>query len=160
MSDPFAPEGVVFTPVSRELIKVRSIALLITYMILLSGSVATGFLFSYWIFIATGIFFFLATWQIWLVRRQVRALGWAEGKEEFMIRKGIMFRSLTLVPYGRIQYVDVKEGPIARHYGITTITLHTASPETSATLDGVPAKEASRLRDLLAERGSAELAGL
>ena len=77
-----------------------------------------------------------------------------------MIRRGVFSRSLTLVPYGRIQYVDIYQGPVLRLLGISTIKLSTASAQTDATLSGVPVADAARLRDVLAERGSAELMGL
>ena len=56
--------------------------------------------------------------------------------------------------------MELSEGPIARHYGIAELKIHTASASTDATLNGVPVAEAARLRDMLAERGTAELAGL
>lgn len=160
MTDPLEPAGVAFTSVSPSLVTVRVIAVLIWTVVpaLVCGVVAV--LVTPWVWTGAGVMVALAAWLLWLVPRQVRAIGFAETQDEFLIRRGIMFRSLTVVPYGRIQYVDVAEGPIARRFGIASITLHTASAETSASLDGLPAGEAARLRDLLAERGSAELAGL
>ena len=101
-----------------------------------------------------------ALWCAWLVPAQVRALRYALADTDFVIRRGVMNRSLTLVPYGRIQYVDIAQGPVQRLLGISTIKLSTASAHTDATLGGVPVADAARLRDVLAERGSAELMGL
>ena len=94
------------------------------------------------------------------VPAQVRALRYALAETDFVIRRGVINRSLTLVPYGRIQYVDIKQGPVLRFMGIATIKLSTASAHTDATLSGVPVADAVGLRDVLAERGSAELMGL
>lgn len=160
MADPMSPEGVVFTPVSLGLAKVRVIAALVWTGLPAIGLIVAAILVHPVFWIIGGAAGALCLWLLWLLPRQVRAMAWAEGESDFMIRKGIMFRSLTLIPYGRIQYVDVNEGPIARRFGITSISLHTASAETSGSLDGVPSAEAVRLRDLLAQRGSAELAGL
>ena len=102
----------------------------------------------------------MMVWSLAIIHRQVRAMAFGTGDDDFLIRKGIMFRRLTLIPYGRIQYVELSEGPIARHYGIAELKIHTASASTDATLNGVPVAEAARLRDMLAERGTAELAGL
>ena len=60
----------------------------------------------------------------------------------------------------QIQYVDIYQGPVLRFMGIATIKLSTASAHTDAKLEGVPVDEAARLRDVLAQRGSAELMGL
>lgn len=59
---------------------------------------------------------------------------------------------MTLVPYGRLQYVDVEAGPLERRLGIATLTIHTASPATAAVLPGLPTAEAARLRGVLTER--------
>ena len=96
----------------------------------------------------------------WLVPRQVGAMAYAERADDLLVRRGIMFRSLVVVPYGRMQYVDVTAGPLARRFGIATVQLHTASPATSAAIDGLPPHEAARLRDRMASRGEARLAGL
>ncbi|MFL0431123.1 PH domain-containing protein [Kocuria palustris] len=56
-----------------------------------------------------------------------------------------------------MQYVDVSSGPILRMFGLSSITLHTASAETDAELPGITAEEARRLRERLTERGEARL---
>ncbi len=160
MSDWMAPQGIDFHPVSSDLAKVRVFAQLLWGLPLLVVFVLLAVAVDPLFWIPVGAVFLFLLWIIWITVRQVRAMGFTEGPDEFYVRRGIMFRSMTAIPYGRIQYVDIAEGPIARHYGIASITLHTASVETSASLDGVPVAEAVRLRDLLAQRGNAELAGL
>lgn len=159
-SDPMAPSDITFLPVSLSLIRVRVISALISYMPLIIGAIVCAFLVSKWFWIAVLALLGLSAWTLWLISRQVKAMGYALAQDEFLIRKGVMFRRLTLIPFGRIQYVEVSEGPIARAFGIAEIKLHTASAETSGTLNGVPSIEAARLRDMLSERGAAELAGL
>jgi len=102
----------------------------------------------------------LMAWLLWLVPRQARALMYAEREDDLLIRRGIMFRSLVVVPYGRMQFVDVKAGPIDRAFGIAGVQLHTASPSSDASIAGLPPAEAARLRERLASRGEARLAGL
>lgn len=92
--------------------------------------------------------------------RQARAIGYAEREDDLLIRRGIMFHRATVVPYGRLQFVDVDSGPIDRMFGMATVKLHTASAATDATIPGLPRAEADRLRDSLAGLGRANLAGL
>lgn len=92
--------------------------------------------------------------------RQARAIGYAEREDDLLIRRGIMFRKATVVPYGRLQFVDVDAGPIDRMFGLATVKLHTASAATDATIPGLPRAEADRLRDSLAGLGQTNLAGL
>ena len=87
----------------------------------------------------------------------MRSYGYREDADDFMVRKGLLVRTLVVVPYGRMQYVDVSSGPILRMFGLSSITLHTASAETDAELPGITAEEARRLRERLTERGEARL---
>ncbi|MBT2515761.1 PH domain-containing protein [Arthrobacter sp. ISL-30] len=102
----------------------------------------------------------LALWRLVLIPRQVRAIGYAERDDDLLIRRGIFFQRTMVVPYGRMQYVDVSVGPVERGLGLCTLKLHTASAGTNAQLPGLPAAEGARLREQLSARGEARLAGL
>ncbi|WP_142065026.1 PH domain-containing protein [Pseudarthrobacter sp. B4EP4b] len=102
----------------------------------------------------------LALWRLVLIPRQVRAIGYAERDDDLLIRTGIFFQRTMAVPYGRMQYVDIGVGPVERGLGLCTLKLHTASPGTRAHIPGLPAAEGARLREQLAARGEARLAGL
>ena len=95
-----------------------------------------------------------------VVDRQVRAWGYAEREDDLLVRRGVLVRRLTVVPYGRMQFVDVTAGPLARRYGLATVTLHTAAAATDASVPGLRAEEAVRLRDRLAALGEARQAGV
>jgi membrane protein YdbS with pleckstrin-like domain len=96
----------------------------------------------------------------WLVRRRVRAWGFAEREEDLLVRRGVMFKRLSVVPYGRMQFVDVTAGPFERAFGLATVQLHTAAAASDARIPGLPAAEANRLRDQLATLGESHAAGL
>jgi membrane protein YdbS with pleckstrin-like domain len=102
----------------------------------------------------------LALWRLVLIPRQVRAIGYAERDDDLLVRTGIFFQRTMAVPYGRMQYVDIGVGPVERGLGLCTLKLHTAAPGTNAKIPGLPAAEGARLRDQLAARGEARLAGL
>src|SRR6476659_599674 len=48
--------------------------------------------------------------------RNARRWGYAERDEDLYIRHGVMFRTLVVVPYGRMQYVDVHAGPFEQPF--------------------------------------------
>ncbi|MEC5191192.1 MULTISPECIES: PH domain-containing protein [unclassified Arthrobacter] len=102
----------------------------------------------------------LALWRLLLIPRQVRAIGYAEREDDLLIRRGIFFQRILVVPYGRMQYVDIGAGPVERSLGLCTLKLHTASAGTNALIPGLPAAEGARLREQLSARGEARLAGL
>ena len=156
----FAPEAVAWTAASRRLIPARLISLGVVLIPLLAAAVVGAVLLSPVLWWFVGGISALALWSAWITVRIVLAHGWAERDDDLLIKRGRMWRSVTVVPYGRMQYVEVTAGPLARAFGIATVQLHTASPGTDASLAGVPADDAARLRDRLTSRGEARLAGL
>jgi membrane protein YdbS with pleckstrin-like domain len=158
---PFEPPGVVWQPVSPRLATARLVTAAIVLAVpFVGGVVAAVVSGAGWLWALPALVVALGAWCAVLIPRQVRAIGYAERADDLLIRKGIVFRSMVVVPYGRMQYVDVQAGPLARAVGIAQVQLHTASPGTDAAIDGLPPEEAARLRDGLASRGEARLAGL
>jgi membrane protein YdbS with pleckstrin-like domain len=94
------------------------------------------------------------------VRRRYEAWGYLEREDDLLVRRGVLVRRTSVVPYGRMQYVDVTAGPLARRLGLATVTLHTAAAATDASVPGLLAAEAHRLRDRLAALGEARQAGV
>ena len=94
------------------------------------------------------------------VTRSWRSWGYVEREDDLYITHGIMSRSLIAVPYGRMQLVEVESGPLERAFGLATVSLKTASPETGARIPGLAPEEATRLRDRLTELGEAHASGL
>lgn len=99
-------------------------------------------------------------WGWWLIGRRVRSYAYSERADDLLVSSGILFRRLVIVPYGRMQLVDVKAGPIDRALGVTTVQLHTAAATTDATIPGLEPEVAADLRDRLARRGESRSAGL
>ncbi|WP_298461818.1 PH domain-containing protein [uncultured Cellulomonas sp.] len=158
---PFEPDGVDWQPVSPRLATARLATTAIVLGVpLLAAAVTAVLTGATWVWAFPAAIAVLGLWIAVLVPRQVRAIGYAERADDLLIRKGIVFRSMVVVPYGRMQYVDVQAGPLGRAFGIAQVQLHTASPGTDAAIDGLPPQEAARLRDQLASRGEARLAGL
>ena len=147
-------------PVSPMLTRVRLITLAVVLVPLVIACVAAGLLLTRWVLLGALGLLLGGAWVAWLVSRQVSAISWVELDEEIVIRKGRMFRSLVSVPYGRLQYVDIQSGPLARAHGIASCEIHTASPESGGSLPGLPVAEAEALRSRLAARGEAQRAGL
>jgi uncharacterized protein len=94
------------------------------------------------------------------VRRRVRAWAYAEREDDLLVRRGVLFSRLSVVPYGRMQFIDVTAGPIERSFGLATVRLHTAAAASDARIPGLSRDEAARLRDRLAELGEAQAAGV
>jgi uncharacterized protein len=94
------------------------------------------------------------------LRRRVSAWGYAERDDDLLVRRGVLFRRLSIIPYGRMQFVDVTAGPFERLFGLATVRMHTAAAASDARIPGLTADEAARRRDQLTVLGEAQAAGL
>ncbi|MGA9774808.1 MAG: PH domain-containing protein [Candidatus Dormiibacterota bacterium] len=94
------------------------------------------------------------------VRRRYRSWGYLERQEDLLVRRGVMFQRLSVVPYGRMQTVEVTAGPLERSFGLATVQLHTASAATDARIPGLERLVAAQLRDRLVRLGEASAEGL
>jgi membrane protein YdbS with pleckstrin-like domain len=99
-------------------------------------------------------------WWWWISGRRWRAWGYAERDNDLVIKRGVMTRHLTIVPYGRMQFVDTKQGPLERLLGVSTVVLNTAAAATDARIPMVDDQEAQRLREQLTRLGVANATGL
>ncbi len=99
---------------------------------------------------------------LWLraLRGRCRAWGYAERDTDLVVRRGVLLRRVSVVPYGRMQFIDVTAGPVERSFGLATVQLHTAAAASDARIPGLEAAEATRLRDSLARGGQTQAAGL
>ncbi|MFF2215114.1 PH domain-containing protein [Streptomyces antibioticus] len=99
-------------------------------------------------------------WGWVLLGRNWRSWRYAERADDLLISRGVLWREETVVPYGRMQLVEVTSGPVERHFGLASVQLHTAAAATDATVPGLDPAEAERLRDRLTALGEARSAGL
>jgi membrane protein YdbS with pleckstrin-like domain len=107
-----------------------------------------------------GIVLALGVVAEWIARRRVRAWRYVEREEDLLVQRGLLFSRLSVVPYGRMQFIDVTAGPFERAFGLATVRMHTAAAASDARIPGLSGAEAARLRDRLAELGEAQAAGL
>lgn len=92
----------------------------------------------------------LILWGLWSPGRRYRSWAYNVQEEELHIQHGLWTKVRTIVPFGRVQHIDVSQGPIERQFGIGRIILHTAGTRGSAVaLPGLAFQEAGRLRDLI-----------
>ncbi|WP_205857615.1 PH domain-containing protein, partial [Phytoactinopolyspora endophytica] len=122
MEQLFAPPDENWQQVSAKLITVRYIVLAIGLGVSVPAlAVGLWFLWGGWgVALAVVAGLLGVGWGRWLIPRIWRAWGYAERQEDLLVTRGVMFRKLTVVPYGRMQFVDVDSGPLDRKFGLAT----------------------------------------
>lgn len=109
-------------------------------------------------FLWAGLVFVLGLAELALhPRAAYRAWSYTVGEEEVRLRRGVWWRSESVVPVSRIQHVDTQQGPIERAFGLATLVLFTAgSVGARLEVPGLAAERAEALRDRLAALGGRE----
>jgi uncharacterized protein len=155
------PNTVAWRPVSPKLITVELIARLSASAVMIIGLLVGYLLVRHWGWLAgIGLVVLMTVWRVWVTVRAVRAWGYAERDNDLLVRHGLLVRRLSIVPYARMQYVDVTAGPLERAFGLATVQLHTAAAASDARVPGLPPDEAARLRDRLTALGEDRAEGL
>jgi membrane protein YdbS with pleckstrin-like domain len=163
VDDAFRPPGEEWQRVSPLLARAYRITLVFWSLVI---ALVLGGLFLVpgmpgWIPTAGLVVVLVVLVWVWIViGRRVRSWGYAERSEDLLVTSGILFRRLVVVPYGRMQLVDLRAGPLDRALGITTVQLHTAAATTDASIPGLLPDVAAALRDRLARLGEQRSAGL
>ena len=87
------------------------------------------------IFIKPGI-----RWQTW--RYDV-------SEQEIDLLRGVFIKTRTLIPMVRVQHVDTEQGPLSRHFGLSTVTISTAAG--THEIPALADETAGLLRDRISE---------
>ena len=82
--------------------------------------------------------------------RIYRRWGYDMGDEQLRVLRGFLWRTDTIVPFNRIQHIDVAQGPLQRLFGLSTLIVHTAGTHNSiVTLPGLATADAENMRETI-----------
>ena len=147
--DPRDQEGDALTPLHPNYVKAVRIGTLIFALPL----VVAALLLELADLLPRGAFLvpvlLLALWLIVRVPlRRYQARGYQMGADRLRVVRGLFFRSDTVVPFGRVQLIDVHLGPVERAYGLGTLVVHTAgNHNASVKLPGLGHGDALAMRE-------------
>lgn len=120
-----------------------------TALLAIGDTVADSLLLQWPYGIATGIALFIYLVAIvGLPGRRWRRWGYHMGADAIRIASGWLVRRETIVPFVRVQHIDVSRGPLERAFGVARLTLHTAgSYNSTVALPGLALADAERIRE-------------
>ena len=82
--------------------------------------------------------------------RQHARWGYAMGPDSLRVARGYLFHTDTVVPFVRVQHIDVGQGPFERMCGVSHLVVHTAGTHNSiVTLPGLAPDDAAVMRDTI-----------
>ena len=162
MDDLFSPPRERWLRLSPRYAELKRRMVLISWGIFAAIVLTPLIIFTPW-WIPALVAVVLVGWIGWRYRRQGRlanSWGYAERDDDLYVTHGLWFKNLTIVPYGRMQVVEVSSGPLMRQFGLASVQLVTASAGTNAHIPGLTAEDAAALRDRLTARAEHRESGL
>lgn len=103
----------------------------------------------------------LVPWAVLLLLRVVLEVmgfgikGYAIRTQDVSYKTGLLFFSMTTVPFNRIQHCEMAQGPIARLFDLAAVKIYTAGGSSSdITVSGLSKERAQRLRDYVTRLSS------
>ena len=70
---------------------------------------------------------------------------------DLYLRRGVLFRTTSIVPHARIQHVDTRHGPLDRWLGLAEVVVYTAGTRGAVvSIPALGAEDAEDVRDRLA----------
>lgn len=98
----------------------------------------------------------IAFWAVWVIVLAVLLAwppialpkrGYVLRDKDLLFKKGVIWRSVTAVPFNRIQHVETSNDPLDRKFGLATLQLFTAGGTGGdLKIDGLAADTAEQLR--------------
>ena len=88
--------------------------------------------------------------RFWLIGLNFKRQAYALREFDLLYRKGVIFRHLLAIPFNRVQHCEIKQGPIARAFGLSTLEIYTAGGQSSdLAIPGLPADTAAQLKNFI-----------
>lgn len=113
-----------------------------------------------WPLIPAGVIIVITLLTLLILPRQARAIGYMLRADDIVFRKGILWQRMIAVPYGRMQLVDITQGPLDRAFGVSQLKMVTAAATTGVQIPGLTQAAAEALRDTLIEVAETRRTGL
>jgi len=92
----------------------------------------------------------------WTPGARYRHWSYELADEALELRHGILDRVHSAIPYWRVQYIDVQQGPIERALGLSRLVVHTAAASSDAQIPGIASERAEALRQVLLARAGTD----
>ena len=133
--------------------------------------VATGLLFSFLFFgwlmfylfnrlpetwpawAALGLWAVLFSLSLYLSWKRWAVAGYALREHDIIHKHGVFFRTVTTIPFNRMQHCEISRGPVENAFGLATLRVFTAGGSSSdLSIEGLPVEEAQRVKEFITQK--------
>jgi uncharacterized protein len=149
-------EKLTYQPLAPAWLKTSYISIVIFFFILLvpvmvlsltKGGKYTG------LYLIPLVWLLWLLFSLWLTKMDYQYRGYSLREKDILYRKGVLFKSMTAIPFNRVQHVEIKQGPIARYFGLHTLAVYTAGGESSdLSIPGLEGDMAQQLKTFIIQK--------
>ncbi len=148
-------EDVDFQKLEKDYLWLRVTFISILFLIVACSSLIIGVSsnLDWWqpLIIVTVIFslIYMVEWKGFKIK------GYAIRQYDVSFKSGLLFFSMTSVPFNRVQHTEVSQSPLARLFDLGEVKVFTAGGASSdITISGLKVEEAHRLKDHITKLSS------
>ena len=79
-----------------------------------------------------------------------RVKKYAIRRRDIIYHSGLIFQNTTIIPFNRVQHVELKSGPIDRMFGLSRLKVYTAGgSQSDLIIPGLNANTAAKLKEMI-----------
>ena len=147
-------EEIAYTNLHKNYVKIVRMNALIGILFGIAVSVAIFFVFEefekYYFIIGFSLLMLLISLFPLLTYKKKK---YAFRQHDVLYKKGLIFKTVNIIPYIRLQHVVIKQGWYAKKLGLATLELHTAANDrVDVSIPGLTLEDAERWKSFLLNR--------
>lgn len=105
----------------------------------------------------TVLWLLIIAFSYWVNWKGFYIQGYALREKDIHYKRGLLFHSLTSIPFNRVQHCEIKQGPIARRFGLSTLEIFTAGGQSSdLRIPGIDPHRAQQIKEFIINKTSIE----
>jgi|TARA_B110000977_G_scaffold43836_1_gene59504 hypothetical protein len=106
--------------------------------------------YSVWLYVMLSVIFMVI---LFLKIIGFKKRKYAVREKDISYKKGVFFRSLTTVPFNRIQHIEIDQGPVARYFGLVALSVFTAGDSSDdLKVSGLLKKDAVQIKEFISTK--------
>lgn len=150
-------QSIAFEPVQKSSLYVSIIALSLFFIILLVAATMVAFFVEsikpFYIYVILGILLLFMALLLfeW---RGFKFRGFALRDHDVIFREGWLWRNTTVVPYNRVQHIEINQGPIDRLFDLSSINIFTAGGSSDLEIDGLLPDQAANIKQFIIDKAN------
>ena len=155
-------EAVDFQPLESHYLTRQLLGMSIFHALLLLGLVIFFSIQGHWtdplmLGLGFGIWTLFTAFRFWLIRKGFGKKGYSLRERDLMYRSGLIWQSLLVIPFNRVQHCAINQGPLDRLFSLSSLKIFTAGTDTSdLSIPGLQPDQARQLKEFLLKRSAAD----